>query len=91
MVPVALISGEVLVERLFSKSKNSEEPKNHPLSRLPMKKEGLHCEPRSVPGSLPNGLLNCCNEGISVTARVDTGHRRTWRHPLQLALAAEAK
>jgi membrane fusion protein (multidrug efflux system) len=29
--------------------------------------------------------------GISVTARVDTGHRRTWRHPLQLALAAEGK
>jgi membrane fusion protein (multidrug efflux system) len=29
--------------------------------------------------------------GISVTARVDTGHRRTWRHPLQLALATEAK
>jgi membrane fusion protein, multidrug efflux system len=29
--------------------------------------------------------------GISVTARVDTGHRRTWRHPLQLALAVEAK
>jgi membrane fusion protein (multidrug efflux system) len=29
--------------------------------------------------------------GISVTARVDTGHRRSWRHPLQLALAAEAK
>jgi membrane fusion protein (multidrug efflux system) len=29
--------------------------------------------------------------GISVTARVDTGHRRTWRHPLQFALAADAK
>ena len=28
--------------------------------------------------------------GISVTARVDTGYRRTWRHPLQAALAAEA-
>jgi membrane fusion protein (multidrug efflux system) len=28
--------------------------------------------------------------GISVTARVDTGYRRTWRHPLQTALAAEA-
>jgi membrane fusion protein (multidrug efflux system) len=28
--------------------------------------------------------------GISVTARVDTGHRRTWRHPLQLVLATEA-
>jgi membrane fusion protein (multidrug efflux system) len=27
--------------------------------------------------------------GISVTARVDTGYRRTWRHPLQAALAAE--
>jgi membrane fusion protein (multidrug efflux system) len=29
--------------------------------------------------------------GISVTARVDTGHRRTWRHPLQPAPAAEVK
>jgi membrane fusion protein (multidrug efflux system) len=28
--------------------------------------------------------------GISVTARVDTGYRRTWGHPLQAALAAEA-
>jgi membrane fusion protein (multidrug efflux system) len=25
--------------------------------------------------------------GISVTARVDTGHRRTWLHPLQPAFA----
>jgi membrane fusion protein (multidrug efflux system) len=25
--------------------------------------------------------------GISVTARVDTGYRRTWRHPLQFAVA----
>jgi membrane fusion protein, multidrug efflux system len=29
--------------------------------------------------------------GISVTARVDTGHRRTWRHPLQPVLATEMK
>jgi membrane fusion protein (multidrug efflux system) len=29
--------------------------------------------------------------GISVTARVDTGHRRTRRHPLQLTFATEAK
>jgi membrane fusion protein, multidrug efflux system len=29
--------------------------------------------------------------GISVTARVDTGYRRTWRHLLQPALATEAK
>jgi membrane fusion protein (multidrug efflux system) len=29
--------------------------------------------------------------GISATARVDTGHRRTWSHPLQLVLAGEAK
>ena len=28
--------------------------------------------------------------GISVTVRVDTGYRRTWRHPLQAALATEA-
>jgi membrane fusion protein, multidrug efflux system len=28
--------------------------------------------------------------GISVTARVDTGYRRSWRHPLQAALAADA-
>jgi membrane fusion protein (multidrug efflux system) len=28
--------------------------------------------------------------GMSVTARVDTGHRRTWRHPLQLVPATEA-
>jgi membrane fusion protein (multidrug efflux system) len=28
--------------------------------------------------------------GISVTARVDTGYRRTWRHPLQAVLAMEA-
>lgn len=28
--------------------------------------------------------------GISVTARVDTGYRRTWRHPLRLANAMEA-
>jgi membrane fusion protein, multidrug efflux system len=28
--------------------------------------------------------------GISVTARVDTGYRRTWRHPLQVALAMDA-
>jgi membrane fusion protein, multidrug efflux system len=27
--------------------------------------------------------------GISVTARVDTGYRRTWRHPLQFVVAAE--
>jgi membrane fusion protein, multidrug efflux system len=29
--------------------------------------------------------------GISVTARVDTAHRRSWRHPFQLALATEGK
>jgi membrane fusion protein, multidrug efflux system len=29
--------------------------------------------------------------GISVTARVDTGHRRSWRHPLQSAPAADVK
>ena len=29
--------------------------------------------------------------GISVTARVDTGYRRTWFHPLQSALAMEVK
>jgi len=29
--------------------------------------------------------------GISVTARVDTGYRRTLAHPLNMALAAEAK
>jgi membrane fusion protein (multidrug efflux system) len=28
--------------------------------------------------------------GVSVTARVDTGYRRTWRHPLRSALATEA-
>jgi membrane fusion protein (multidrug efflux system) len=28
--------------------------------------------------------------GISVTARVDTGYRRDWRHPLQFVVAAEA-
>ena len=28
--------------------------------------------------------------GISVTARVDTGYRRTWRHLLQTVLATEA-
>ncbi len=28
--------------------------------------------------------------GISVTVRVDTGYRRTWRHPLQAVLAMEA-
>jgi membrane fusion protein (multidrug efflux system) len=28
--------------------------------------------------------------GISVTVRVDTGYRRTWRHPLQAVLATEA-
>jgi membrane fusion protein, multidrug efflux system len=27
--------------------------------------------------------------GISVTVRVDTGYRRTWRHPIQAALATE--
>jgi membrane fusion protein (multidrug efflux system) len=27
--------------------------------------------------------------GISVTARVDTGYRRTWSHPLQVVLATE--
>jgi len=27
--------------------------------------------------------------GISVTARVDTGYRRTWRHPLELVAATE--
>jgi membrane fusion protein, multidrug efflux system len=26
--------------------------------------------------------------GISVTVRVDTGYRRTWRHPLRVALTA---
>jgi membrane fusion protein (multidrug efflux system) len=29
--------------------------------------------------------------GISVVARVDTGHRRSWRHPLQPALETEVK
>ena len=29
--------------------------------------------------------------GISVTARVDTDHRRSWRHPLQPAFAAEVR
>jgi membrane fusion protein (multidrug efflux system) len=29
--------------------------------------------------------------GISVTARVDTGYRRSWPHLLQPALATEAK
>jgi membrane fusion protein, multidrug efflux system len=29
--------------------------------------------------------------GISVTARIDTGYRRTWAHLLQPALATEAK
>lgn len=29
--------------------------------------------------------------GISVTARVDTGHRRSWSHPLQLVLASGDK
>lgn len=29
--------------------------------------------------------------GISVTARVDTGYRRNWRHPLQPALAMEIR
>jgi membrane fusion protein, multidrug efflux system len=29
--------------------------------------------------------------GISVTARVDTGYRRSWRHPFEPALAMEAK
>ena len=28
--------------------------------------------------------------GISVTVRVDTGYRRTWRHPLQAVRATEA-
>jgi membrane fusion protein, multidrug efflux system len=28
--------------------------------------------------------------GISVTVRVDTGYRRTWRHPIQAELVAEA-
>jgi membrane fusion protein (multidrug efflux system) len=28
--------------------------------------------------------------GISATVRVDTGYRRSWRHPLQAALATEA-
>ena len=28
--------------------------------------------------------------GISATVRVDTGYRRTWRHPLQAVLATEA-
>lgn len=28
--------------------------------------------------------------GLSVTTRVDTGYRRTWRHPLQAVLAVEA-
>ena len=28
--------------------------------------------------------------GISVTVRVDTGYRRTWRHPFQAVPAAEA-
>jgi membrane fusion protein, multidrug efflux system len=28
--------------------------------------------------------------GISVTARVDTGYRRSWRHPFQATLATEA-
>ena len=28
--------------------------------------------------------------GISATVRVDTGYRRTWRHPLRVALVTEA-
>src|SRR5438477_3857000 len=68
-VTTELTSEEVL-PGLSWKSKKKEAPPNSPRLRSPMKSEGLHCEPRSVPGSLPAALLNRLREGASVMARV---------------------
>ena len=56
-VTTELMSGEPLPGR-FWKSKKSEVPPYQPRLRSPMKTEGLHCEPCSVPGSLPKRSLN---------------------------------
>ena len=54
----------------FWKSKKRDRPPNSPRSRLPKKTDGLHCDPRSVPGSRPAAFAYCCSDGTSSTARV---------------------
>ena len=72
MLPLglALMSDELPLPGRFWKSKKKLAPPNSPRLRSPMKTDGLHCEPCSVPGSLPRRSLNCRSEGASVMARV---------------------
>ena len=69
-VTTELISEELPLPGRFWKSKKNDAPPKSPRSRLPMKTEGLHCDPCSVPGSLPKRSLKRASEGASVTARV---------------------
>ena len=62
-VTAELMSEELPLPGRFWKSKKKEAPPNSPRSRSPMKTEGLHCEPCSVPGSLPRRSLNCLKAG----------------------------
>ncbi len=59
-----LISGEWPVAAVLSKSKKSDAPPYDPRSRLPIMIEGLHCEPRRVPASLPLASAYCASDGI---------------------------
>src|SRR5919198_515585 len=67
-VTTELTSEEVLPGRVW-KSKKKEAPPKKPRLRSPMKSEGLHCEPLSVPGSLPAALANWRGEGAQAEAR----------------------
>src|SRR5947209_312538 len=54
----------------FWKSKNRDAPPYQPRLRSPRKTDGLHCEPCSVPASLPKRSPNCTRLGASAMARV---------------------
>ena len=48
-------------------------------------------DPRIMPAfEQLNAITSPLFSGISVTARVDTGYRRSWRHPLRAAPVKEA-
>src|SRR4051812_394122 len=69
-VTTELMREELPLPGRFWKSKKKDAPPKSPRSRSPRKTEGLHCEPCSVPGSLPKRSLKRAIEGASVTARV---------------------
>src|SRR5689334_14039563 len=54
----------------FWKSKKNDAPPNRPRSRFPKNTDGLHCEPRSVPGSKPRASANLARSGERLIARV---------------------